>query len=212
MPPPELVGTLGLCATVVVQLQSASWSTKDGSKSVPSNPFPQVKDSAMRTLRNILPIAIALSLGFASAAAIFRNGRDHQARAASPPEIILYSEPDFQGYEVRIHDSEVDLPYDVLEDGAEVAWNDAIRSFVVVSGTWRIYQHGRLNTLLDDTPRELLDLRTKQTTQGWSTVVSATSRGPLRIASVELAGVGPDISSVELVSPENLPDWVYRGK
>ena len=31
-------------------------------------------------------------------------------------------------------------------------------------------------------------------------------------APPELAGIGPDVSSVQLVSSENLPDWLYEGR
>jgi hypothetical protein len=78
---------------------------------------------------------------------------------------------------------------------------------IVVSGTWRLFQNGRSNTKLDETPLEALDVRSKEKESGWSTLVSATSRGPLELRSGAAGGFFRDISSIELVSAENLPDW-----
>ena len=134
------------------------------------------------------------------------------AAALLKPEIILYSQPNFQGSELHLFGDAVDLPFEDLADGRKLLWNDNVASFIVVSGTWRLYQHGRMNTALDDTPRESLDVRTKSSANGWSSLISANSHGPLRISSPELAGIDFDISSVELVSAMNLPDWVYRSR
>jgi hypothetical protein len=82
-----------------------------------------------------------------------------------------------------------------------------VRSLVVVSGTWRLWQNGRCNTRLDDTPVEALDVSTKEPEPGWSCLVSATSAGPLELSSGAAGGFLHDVSSIELVSVENLPDW-----
>ncbi len=155
---------------------------------------------------------VTFLLGFAAALILSRGGRDRQAVAALKPEIIFYSEPNFQGREFHLFEDAVDLPYEDLPDGTQMLWNDNIGSIVVVSGTWRLYQNGRMNTVLDDTPMELVDVKTQAPVSGWSSVVSATSLGPLKIASPDLLGIGSDISSVQLISILNLPDWIYTGK
>jgi hypothetical protein len=166
----------------------------------------------MHAAKTVLLTVVAFVLGIAAAVLYFRGRGEHQAGAVSRPEIILYSEPDFQGRELHLYDSSVDLPFEELDDGSIALWNDNIGSIVVVSGTWRFYQHGRWNTLLDDTPIERLDVARMPCVIGWSSVLSATSRGPLRVASLELAGLGPDMSSVELVAVENLPDWICEAR
>jgi hypothetical protein len=159
--------------------------------------------------KTIASSVVAFVLGAAAVLVFFREGEKLSAGAALEPEIILYSEPGFQGREVHLFGDAVDLPYEQNADGTLMLWNDSVGSIIVVSGTWRLYQHGRMNTAIDDTPLELLDLRTKAQTTGWSSVLSATSNGPLKIASPELAGIGSDISSIELLSTQNLPDWVF---
>ncbi|MEK7757336.1 MAG: hypothetical protein AAB385_09015, partial [Planctomycetota bacterium] len=62
----------------------------------------------------------------------------------------------------------VDIPYEDLPDGTQMLWNDNIGSIVVVSGTFRLYQNGRMNTALDDTPMELVDVKTQAPVSGWS--------------------------------------------
>jgi hypothetical protein len=164
----------------------------------------------MSRKKAIVSSIVVFLLGVASGLTIFRGQSDLRAAAAGgTPEIILYSEPDFQGRELHLYKDAVDLPFDQLGD-AILPWNDSVGSIVVVSGTWRLYQHGRLNTEIDDTALEALDVRQKAAATGWSSALSATSRGPLRIASPEHAGIGHDISSVQLVSSENLPDWLYE--
>ncbi len=124
--------------------------------------------------------------------------------------IVLYTGEGFTGRSVLLEATAVDLPTELDRAGRECNWNDSVRSLVVLGGTWRLYQHGRLNTRLDDTPIEELDIREKLPDEGWSSLVSATSAGPLKVADVRELGIGSDISSVELVSAENLPDWVFR--
>jgi hypothetical protein len=166
----------------------------------------------MHPTRTVLLSVVAFVLGIATAVLYQRGRGEHEARAVGRPEIIFYSEPGFQGRELHLYDSSVDLPFDEFADGSVAVWNDSIGSIVVVGGTWRLYQHGRWNTLLDDTPIERLDVTRMQCVSGWSNVLSANSAGPLRIASLEYGGLGPDISSVQLVSSENLPDWVFTGQ
>ncbi len=121
------------------------------------------------------------------------------------PLLILYWEEDFQGRSLEVTDTLPDLPRVEDRYGNVFDWNDEVRSVIVVSGTWRLYQHGRLNTKLDDTPLEELDLRSKEREPGWSCMLSATSAGPLKIPSGARGGFFRDVSSVELVSHENLP-------
>ena len=122
-------------------------------------------------------------------------------------KIILYSGENFEGYALEITESLVDLPKVTRVNREDFDWNDEVRSIVVVSGTWRIFQHGRCNTKLDDTALEVLDVRTKESAPGWSALLSATSRGPLELSSGTAGGFVRDISSVALVSGDNLPDW-----
>jgi len=82
-----------------------------------------------------------------------------------------------------------------------------LRSFVIVSGTWRLYQHGRCNTQLDDTKLLDFNLKEKPEVGGWSTLLSGLSDGPLQIPTVAAGGIWRDVSSIELVSTQNLPDW-----
>jgi hypothetical protein len=160
----------------------------------------------MLKTKTVGSLLAAFSVG-ASIALLVSRGDNVQAAAGGKPEIIFYSEPDFQGRELHILEDTVDLPFEDLADGAQMLWNDNIGSILVVSGTWRVYQHGRMNTVLDDTPRAALDVYSKPATSGWSSLLSGTSRGALAVASPELMGIGRDISSVQLVSWENLPDW-----
>jgi len=123
------------------------------------------------------------------------------------PMLILYWEEDFQGRALEVTGSLADLPVETDVFGNQFDWNDEVRSAVVVSGTWRLFQNGRSNTKLDDTPVEALDVRTKEKEGGWSTLVSATSAGPLEISKCAVGGFYRDVSSIELVSADNLPDW-----
>ncbi len=138
---------------------------------------------------------------------LFTPRSQGQQRFAEEPLLILYSQEDFQGHGVEITGSVPDLPIDVDARANEFDWNDQVRSIIVVRGTWRLYQHGRCNTVLDDTPTELLNVRAKASRAGWSTLVSATSRGALELPNAAAGGFYRDISSVELVSEQNLPDW-----
>ena len=156
-----------------------------------------------RTKLLVLAGACAL-LGLALAASL---GRPALKAQGGKPLLILYWEEDFQGRSLEVTDTLPDLPKVEDEHGNVFDWNDEVRSLIVVSGTWRLYQHGRLNTRLDDTPLEELDLRAKEREPGWSTLVSATSAGPLKIPNAAAGGFLREVSSVELVSAEDLPDW-----
>lgn len=126
---------------------------------------------------------------------------------AGVAEIRLYTGEEFTGRELVIQQTLYDLPSIELSDTEAFYWNDEIRSVVVVSGTWRLYQNGRCNTVLDDTRIAEFDIRTKEDGKGWSCLVSGVSTGEVAFPSCESGGFHCDISSVELVSEENLPDW-----
>ncbi len=154
-------------------------------------------------------VAVLLALGliaaaFGAAAALRSVAASGQA---GRPLLILFWEEDFQGPSLEVTGSLPDLPVAVDAVGNEFNWNDEVRSIVVVSGTWRLYQNGRFNTKLDDTPLSALDLRSKEKDGGWSCLVSATSQGPLWLPNGAVGGFYRDVSSIELVSAENLPDW-----
>lgn len=123
------------------------------------------------------------------------------------PLLMLYWEEDFQGRALEVTGSVPDLPLEADAFGNTFDWNDEVRSVVVVSGTWRLFQNGRSNTKLDETPLEALDVRAKEKESGWSTLISATSTGPLEIRNGAVGGFFRDVSSIELVSASNLPDW-----
>jgi hypothetical protein len=133
-------------------------------------------------------------------------GRKSLAQVSNA-KLILYWEPDFQGPSLEVTGTLPDMPVITDDRGAQFDWNDQVRSLVVLSGTWRLHQNGRLNTRLDETPLALLDLVTKERVEGWSCLVSATSRGPLYLPTGAAGGFAYDISSIELVSEDNLADW-----
>jgi len=163
----------------------------------------------MQRLKSPATIVLSLAALVAIVNRTLRSERGVEAGGGGGPEIIVYSQPGFQGHELRLSGNVIDLPVVELEDGSSFDWNDNIGSIVVTSGTWRLYQHGRLNTELDATPLAALDLSTRDSARGWSSVISASSRGPLRIAEPRLAGIGFDVSSIQLVASDNLPDWLY---
>jgi len=131
------------------------------------------------------------------------------AAAAPAPQIILFSGENFTGSSVTITDTIFDMPVFKDEKSGELNWNDETRSIIVVSGTWRLYQHGRCNTKLDETDLASFDIKTKEVAGGWSCLLSAISTGPLEIPNPAIGGFWRDISSIELVSTENLPDWAF---
>jgi hypothetical protein len=127
--------------------------------------------------------------------------------AETAPKLLIFYEENFQGPSLELSGSLLDLGLIADGNGVEFDWNDHVKSVIVVSGAWRLAQHGRGNTEIDDTPLELLDLRTKRRVPGWSCLLSATSTGPLEIPRAALGGFAPDVSSIELVSEKNLEDW-----
>jgi hypothetical protein len=135
-------------------------------------------------------------------------------RAAEPrtagPQIILFSEENFQGEQLVITQSMFDLPVVRVPSGEDIDWNDRAQSVLVLGGTWRLYQHGRFNTALDDTAPEVFRAQAKPPRSGWSCIVSAQAVSELAIPSVAHGGLFWDISSVELISAQNLPDWVFE--
>ncbi len=160
----------------------------------------------MRTRRRLLALGVGIVLlGFGLAAVLRKPPLAAQGDDA--PLLILYWEEDFQGRSLEVRGTLADLPSVEDEHGNVFNWNDEVRSVVVVSGAWRLYQNGRLNTRLDDTPLEELDLKGKEREAGWSCLLSATSAGPLKLPSGAVGGFLRDVSSVELVTSENLPDW-----
>jgi hypothetical protein len=123
------------------------------------------------------------------------------------PALVLYSEAGFQGRSVTLTRSVADMPAEILADGSVFHWNDNVRSVRILRGTWRFYEHGRFNTELDETPLESFDASTKAPVSGWTVLVSAASSGEVRHRDGWTGGFGAGVSSVELVSSRNLPDW-----
>ena len=156
--------------------------------------------------RRYVPVAVAVACALALSAYVLR-GPESTAQENSGARIFLYLEPNFQGPGMEVTGSLVDIRPMEDVNGVEIEWNDQVRSIIVEKGTWRLHQNGRFGTKLDDTPLAELDVRTKESVEGWSCLISATSQGPLRIASPSAGGFAHDISSIELVSEENLPDW-----
>jgi len=154
-----------------------------------------------RRLATLASAGIAIGL-FAVASLVLGGG--------GGPALILYSEPGFQGRSLVLTEGLIDLPKE--SDGFD--WNDNVRSIRVLGGTWRLYQHGRFNTELDETPLEDLVLASKAPVAGWSCLVSAWDSGEGLYPDGASGGFGEDISSVELLSSENLPGWAVglRGK
>lgn len=136
----------------------------------------------------------------------FTHGGSSVAQS-SDARLIIYWEPNFRGPSLEVTDTLLDMPVVTDENGAEFDWNDQVRSVIVVSGTWRLWRHGRCNSKLDETPLEALDITTKERIRGWSCLISATSSGPLRLANCAAGGFSHDVSSIELVSEQNLADW-----
>jgi dolichol-phosphate mannosyltransferase len=164
----------------------------------------QGRRSAMA--RRLLVPTVVVAAGLA-ALLFFPRSRPSSAAGEGAPLLVIYSEPNFTGRSLEVTGSLADLPAADALDEEGFDWNDSIRSLRVVRGTWRIHQHGRLSTELDDTPLEALDLSNRRLVPGWSCLLSASSQGPLEVASPEAGGLGLDASSIELVSRSNLPDW-----
>jgi hypothetical protein len=161
-------------------------------------------------MKKILLVSlIVLPLGLALTLYLWNRPLPEAVGQVQAPQIVLYTGENFTGRELVVEGTVFDLPLEEDGDGSLFDWNDNVRSLIVVSGTWRLYQNGRLNTALDETRLEALDIRTKGAALGWSALVSATSAGRLEIPNLAAGGLGEDLSSIELVSQANLPDWVF---
>ena len=154
----------------------------------------------MRTRTIVLAVATGLS------PLLFMAFQGSSA-AQTQPKLQIFMEESFKGPSLEVTGSLIDMPVIADANGVEIDWNDNVGSIVIWSGTWRFNQHGRCNTEIDDTPLEQLDLKTKVRIDGWSCLISASSKGPLRIPRAALGGCSRDVSSIELVSEKNLEDW-----
>jgi hypothetical protein len=155
--------------------------------------------------KKIVLAAFLISVGVALVIGL--SGPTARSVQGASPQIVLYTGENFTGRSITVEGTIFDFPKFDEPDGSQFDWNDQVRSLVVVGGTWRIYQNGRCNTRLDDTALQALDIGSKQPDEGWSALVSATSTGQLEVSDLSFLGLGKDISSVELVSQTNLPDW-----
>ena len=161
----------------------------------------------------LLPVVALGALGVLAAVQMLAGllGPPGSASAqAGGPMLLLYSEENFQGRCLVVTGTLLELPKEVTEDGCEFDWNDNVRSLKVLSGTWRLCQHARLNTLLDDEPLADVDVSKKFRAKGWTCLVSAGAEGPAEHRSAEGWGWVPEISSVELLSSEPLPEWASK--
>jgi len=153
--------------------------------------------------------SVALTLVAIGGSFILRNPVSI-AGAARAPELLIYSGRNLAGRSLSVTGTLLDMPKGADAEGNEYSWNDHVRSIKIVSGTWRLYQNGRCNTLLDDSASDSVDVSRKTLEPGWSCLVSANSQGPVEIPGVEFGGFAEDVSSIELVSAENLPDWAVK--
>ncbi len=155
-------------------------------------------------------LAVFGAAGAIFALASFLGRAEPLSAQVKGPLLLLFSEENFGGRCLEVRGTLLDLPREVLEDGSVFDWNDNVRSLKVVSGTWRLCQHGRLNTALDDTELSELVVEEKARSFGWAALVSSGSEGPAEYASAAGWGWAPDVSSVELLSEEALPDWARK--
>ncbi len=153
--------------------------------------------------------AILLCALLASIVFVLEKSSESVARGRKP-ELIVFSGDEFDGRSLEVHGSLYDMTRETNADGSIHAWNDSISSIIVVRGTWRLYQNGRCNTRLDDTPLKRLDIRKKEAAGGWSCIVSASPDRPLRLTTHDGVFADDDISSIELVSDKALPDVSRR--
>jgi hypothetical protein len=162
--------------------------------------------SKKKKIRVGLSVVVALGLGWL-VWSLATGGAPRVAAGQVEEGIILFTGENFTGRSLVIEGSLYDFPLVEDPDGSFFDWNDQVRSVIVASGTWRFYQHGRLNTELDDTEVEVLDVRAKAPREGWCALLSAGESGALEIPNLAAGGIGPDISSIELVSTASLPGW-----
>lgn len=153
----------------------------------------------------LLLAAAGLALVLLGGLHLARNPVEAQPVAA---ELVLYWDSGGEGRSLIVTDTVLDLSGGVDESGEPYDWNDQVSSVLVRSGTWRLYENGRCNTELDGTDLESLDLSTKPSVDGWSCLISGSTEGPVLYNFGGGSGFANDrISSIELVSQENLPSW-----
>ena len=160
--------------------------------------------------KKTLTLSVVAVLCVGGAVAYFLSGGNrgvNLAEGQEAPQIILYTGENFTGRSVTIQGDLFDLPLEDAPDDSKFDWNDKVRSLVVTSGTWRIYQHGRCNTRLDKRELAVFDFTTTTPVSGWSSLVSAQPGQVLEIPNLAAGGLGEDISSVELISHQSLPVW-----
>ena len=163
----------------------------------------------MMTMRRVFAGVVLCGVAAALLAGLVKTpGSAAQSRE---PELVVYSGPNFTGESMRLTQSAFDLLNERDARAGEQVWNDRIRSMIVVSGTWVIYQNGRGNTVIDDTPLESLDIREKAPDKGWSCLVSATSTGTGRVwpmqhdeESSALPATSPTSAALGVAPPPNL--------
>ena len=133
---------------------------------------------------------------------LIHSGAARKVSAASSAKIRVFEHVSFLGANLDIQQSTRVLPS--IPDSANpddvFDWNDKISSIIVIKGTWRLYEHSNFN--LDECGNAV---------PGWVYVVSGSDNAPGGIAYPCPPSAGfknDEISSIELVSEENLPDWV----
>ena len=132
-----------------------------------------------------------------------------QVEDRGKPELVIFWENEGRGHTRRITGTQLDMPHSLDEAGEDFSWNDWIKSIVVTRGTWRVYEHGRANTRLDETELAELDIRSKERATGWSCLVSGSADGPVQYDETNTFFAPDEISSIVLVSEENLPAWAF---
>jgi hypothetical protein len=139
-------------------------------------------------------------------AVLFYRAGDSKAQGQGA-EAVIYWEEEGVRRTLVINETILDMPLGTDAAGDEYSWNDQITKIEVVRGTFRVYQHGRSNTELDDTKLDALDVRTKSPAMGWSCLISASAHGS--VVYDKTNGVFPpnEISSIEVISDQTLPTW-----
>jgi hypothetical protein len=154
----------------------------------------------------IVALMIVAVVGLSLFAA-WRSAATQTASAQGVPRLHAFKHVSFNGDYLDIAGDTPTLPKTeegvvIDEENACRDWNDQITSIIVVQGTWRLYQHANFNK---DEDGNAVD--------GWSCLVSGSDAAPDGVRYPRPASLGfgnDDISSIELVSEQNLPDWVRR--
>jgi len=162
----------------------------------------------------VIASSVLVLLSACTAAVYYFSGPQRTMAQEAGAVIVLYSETGFRGRQLVVERSLPDLPVLTGADGGEeFDWNDNVRSVRVLSGTWRVFQHGRFNTALDETPIASFDASAKPLAGGWSTLLSPDGSGPLEIPDLLSCGVvTPEISSLRLVSERPMPPWLLTSR